>query len=593
MIDCGLRLSIARASAWLLGLVCALTVGQAAKPELPALPAPSQPVPASVRVTRGKAVPIPLRIYGTRDQTVEFLIRSAPAGKLSEPKPVGPESATVVYTAPADLAVVRDRFSYAVKGRDGVSGSADIVITITDEPAHLSAPASLDFETLKPGQRALRSIQITNQGGSVARGELNIDPPWTIKGATQYALPAGQSQTVDIQYAPQTGGDSRGELRFSSQPDHVTALSGRCIAAFSVSVPNLELSSSRATTRRAGGFELTNNTESELSVTFHAGPRLIVPPTLDLAANSSGLVIVESAENVPAPIREELVIEAAGVRTSLPVSAKAAPGLLRARSQTLQFPSVLPNVPARAELTLENIGGSPVEALCEVSAPFTLERPRLAIEPGSTGIVVVLVAAADPGPVGGNLSLETSGQKLVIPVQASIAGAIRSSTPLSRTSLPLGPTQPNDSPPNPTRQQNDAEISSKAAIIYPQVTAVTSTSATLVWTVPDARNRTFQADSRILSIQEDALKVDWCPLDAFSISHSGDEVTASLSDLMPGTRYFLRITVLAADVPELWLPVTFSTPAVVHESFRIRPMGILLFALAACVAGLYWRKRRH
>jgi hypothetical protein len=90
-------------------------------------PAPPPPVPRTVRVARGGKAEIPLRIYGTRSQKLTFIIRAAPQhGKLSEPKQTDPEAATVTYAPPADLAITRDKFSYAVRSNEGVSGAVDI-----------------------------------------------------------------------------------------------------------------------------------------------------------------------------------------------------------------------------------------------------------------------------------------------------------------------------------------------------------------------------------------------------------------------------------------------------------------------------------
>jgi hypothetical protein len=95
--------------------------------------APPPVIGLSTSVHRGETIDIPLRIYGTRSQTLDFRIRSQPqTGTLSAVTRTGQESASVRYTPTANIAVKRDRFSYAVSSREGVSAAADLWINIID-----------------------------------------------------------------------------------------------------------------------------------------------------------------------------------------------------------------------------------------------------------------------------------------------------------------------------------------------------------------------------------------------------------------------------------------------------------------------------
>jgi len=112
-------------------------------------PAPPQPVEQEVTVKRGGSVDIPLRIYGTRAQTLSWLIRRPPAhGKLSNLRATAPETALITYTPPADLRFKTDRFTFSARSNEGASAPAEVLITIADEDPRLLVPAMLDFGAL-------------------------------------------------------------------------------------------------------------------------------------------------------------------------------------------------------------------------------------------------------------------------------------------------------------------------------------------------------------------------------------------------------------------------------------------------------------
>ena len=97
-------------------------------------PAPPPAMPQNVRVTRGKAVDIPLRTFGRHSEQLRYVIKSLPAhGGLSEPRVVDREASMVTYEPPADFAVKNDRFLFSVKTSVGVSAPVEVNIAIVDE----------------------------------------------------------------------------------------------------------------------------------------------------------------------------------------------------------------------------------------------------------------------------------------------------------------------------------------------------------------------------------------------------------------------------------------------------------------------------
>ena len=120
---------------------------------------------------RGEPAEIALRIYGVKNEPLKYLIRAAPKyGKLTEPRVAEREVSVVTYMPPADLAITRDRFTYAVQNGAGVSAAVEVAITIVDQPPDLALPGALDFGTMLAGATAAKTLEIRNRGGGMAEG---------------------------------------------------------------------------------------------------------------------------------------------------------------------------------------------------------------------------------------------------------------------------------------------------------------------------------------------------------------------------------------------------------------------------------------
>ncbi|MEO7319720.1 MAG: hypothetical protein ABIZ56_12080, partial [Chthoniobacteraceae bacterium] len=168
-----------------------------AAPKTPVAPAPPQPMEQKAAVKRGDTVDIPLKIYGTRAQTLSWIIKQAPLhGKLSGVRATGAESAVVTYRPPADLRVISDRFTFSVRSSEGVSAPVEVAVTITDDAPRISATAELDFGSLLIGASAAKTLEFSNAGGGIAEGAMEVDAPWKLAGARDYKLAAGERRRV-------------------------------------------------------------------------------------------------------------------------------------------------------------------------------------------------------------------------------------------------------------------------------------------------------------------------------------------------------------------------------------------------------------
>lgn len=310
--------------------------------------APPPVVGLSTSVHRGETVDIPLRIYGTRSQTLDFRIRSQPqTGTLSAVTRTGQESASVRYTPTANIAVKRDRFSYAVSSREGVSASADIWINIVDLPPILITPMSVDFPRSMAGGNSSQEFEIANRGGGIAEGDFELTEPWSIEGGHHYRLGAGEQRTFKILFAPAVEGASSGELRYSSHPERATTLRGMAHPPLSLSPAALELQHDPESAVRAGTFAAINNTPENQTLKFTASDRLLFARIQAIAAGGRKNVVVQMSANDLSALSEEIRAEAGGYSAIVAVTAAPIAPIVRVEAVVTSKANVV--VPARPD----------------------------------------------------------------------------------------------------------------------------------------------------------------------------------------------------------------------------------------------------
>ena len=189
--------------------------------------APPPVVAQSVTVRPGETVVVPLGIHGVRGERLEFIIRSQPkSGRLSEVRAVGVNSAQVSYTAPLKGAE-EDRFTYAVRNRDGVSAPGIVSITIPvipAQPAKLSAPETIGLPKVFPGQRATADLEIRNTGGTHIEGVASVPAPWSIEGEKHYRIGPGERVTMKVAFAGEKAGTFKADLALGPEQRRNVAL---------------------------------------------------------------------------------------------------------------------------------------------------------------------------------------------------------------------------------------------------------------------------------------------------------------------------------------------------------------------------------
>jgi hypothetical protein len=342
----------------------------------------------------------------------------------------------VTYEPPADLAVTRDRFTYAAGSAVGVSAAADVVIQIVDDPPELIVPDIVEFPAVLAGETAAKELEIFNQGGGLVEGEVQVDAPWRVEGPAAYRLGAKERKIFTIVFAPIAPGSFRTEARYTSRRDRTTALRAECLAVVALEPATLELRHAPGDPVRRATLQLANRTDQERTLSITAGDRLKVPSSATLPARGKATIPVEMAANDTGALREELRLDGVGSPIRVPVMARPAGPIVRSATREIGFGKVAPGRSAQVALDLENIGGAEGFWKVEAPAPFVAEPAEVSLRPGEKKPVALTLRAPEPGRYRGWARVAGESQALEILVEAEVPTSVPAARQQSAAARP-------------------------------------------------------------------------------------------------------------------------------------------------------------
>jgi hypothetical protein len=537
-----------------------LPVRAARKPPEPEVGvAPPQPVEMNLKIHREGQTEIPLRIYGKAGEPLKYLIRTPPLhGKLSEPQQKEREVSSVVYDPPVDLGITTDRFTYAVQGGAGVSAPVQVTITILDQPAQLQIKDTIDFASTRVGATTSRLLEISNQGGMVATGDVIVEAPWKLEGKSGYKLRNGDIAVFKLTFAPELGGKFEGVARYTSDPEHSTTLRGVAEAAISAIPEQWVLTQTSGETVRSGTFGLSNQLDEPCTLQLKTDPRLKVPAQITIAAHATASIPVEaSPENVQA-METEIHLEAKDFSISIPVKVPTMEAVLRATTPEVEFGRIAAGKMASARFTLENIGGTNGYASWEIGPPFQLPEKGATLQPGEKKeFPIEIDGKATSGKFRTWLKFKAGTQTFDIPVEAEIAGNSQRAPHAPVGSVAA--SEPRNSSSSNSSESPDSGESAppKTPYVQPEwapdinlpggvfVDHLTSTSAEIVWPANLGGPARYRIDMRQLQLDAQGnLQVSWVTPTDIPIEGRGANNVAVLRGLASGEPWTVRVIAL-------------------------------------------------
>jgi hypothetical protein len=560
-------------------------------------PAPPQPIPQKLKVLRDSTIDIKLQIYGRKSQSVTYIVRRPPVGKLTQPKNVELEAAVVQYKPPADQTITTDSFEYAAKSDLGVSATALVDIEIIDLPAELIAPVEITFSPVLTGLADKQTFEIENRGGTVAEGDLFVSTPWRIEVSPHYRLDPGQRRSVAITFAPDKPGDFISELRFSSQPNRVTSLRGKALSALEARPKSLQLEPVSGAPIRAGGLEIVNHTSESQTIRVTGSNRITTDAPLTLGPGQSGTIMVRTNKDDVRPLIGELILESDAHRTVVPIQASALPGVLQPEATSLELRADIPGGEAVADLLIRNLGGEPASGDITTDAEFKVSINKINLPVGGESRVQIRLLPGINPPIEGSVYIQSGGHSQRVALVAKGAPFASASTPKQAGKRPSGKLpSPESERPQRSYQWSPYETD-PASPIDPvniiRTVAMSPNSCTLEWHADRSPATKFIAESRELKIENHQLAIYWHTHSAFRVEQTGNHFRGTIEQLQPSRMYTFRVRGLDAQGEP--------GPAILEASVSTRPpeshsykgtWTVLMIAVSIAAGAFLWFRHR-
>ena len=200
---------------------------------------PSVGKPETVRVERGSEVKVTLKGIVFPGNKAEFKLKRLPTHGAFTAVGSNDSSQTYIYrhdgkSTEGDSIVWRIRTG----PKNTWTTCETQIVVVEPQPELLVEPEALDFGEVFCGDSSLRTISITNAGGAVLEGRLNIGAPWEVIGDASLSLRSGEKRSIQILYKPQVGGSKKGILEIVTDicGTHRVPLAG--VGRFKVVVPD-------------------------------------------------------------------------------------------------------------------------------------------------------------------------------------------------------------------------------------------------------------------------------------------------------------------------------------------------------------------
>lgn len=564
--------------------------------ELPGLvPAPPPVVPQRVTVEPGQAVQVPLTIIGGRAEQLEFLIRVPPrAGKLSQVRPVGANGGVVTYQAPARAG--EDRFSYAVRSREGVSAAAMVSIVIAGAPAaaglaaRLVVPESVDFPSVFPGELSSAELEVHNVGATMAEGTLTLPAMWSTESGARYRIAAGGRAVFKLTFTPTRAGIFNDDAILGPSPKKFVPLHAVVEAPLVLKPAALKLAPAAGQPARSAVFLLENRTGEEQTVKVSAGTHLLVPESVKIGARETAQVAVTADASAAGEFADKLKLSTETWSAELPVHVLALAATVRFGVPP-EFGAVLAGASVSAKATLVNPGEVAANVTLRAEGAFAVESAKLTVPPHDEARVGVALREARAGVNRGKIIAEWDGGREELALSVTAAEPVRvaaKQAPKPDAEEPAAAESEEITDPllAMTRAEHPNGLGDFTRDLQP-------TSAVLEWPSDLGATTALRLEERVLSLgKDDELVVKWQPLGGVTFSAAGALQRAELHALKPDALYTVRVVSGAKDTV---FTAEFITPAkkpLVDIGWQTGTLSLL--ALGLLVAGwLRWKSRER
>ncbi len=517
---------------------------------------------------------------------LEFRIRTQPSfGTLSEVRALADGSASVTYTPLPASDASEDRFSYAVKTRDGVSAAAEVHLTFIAKLPRIVGPASLQFPETAVGETSSVRFEIQNLGEAPGAVDLQVPSPWKLVAPNLSKLEPGASRSFTIEYSPQTPGRDEAPLHLLAPANRVIALSAKALPALELSPELVVLESDTPKLPRSATVTLSNHTSKPQEIRFKSDPRLKIQSVDSIPPKSKISLSLQLGVSDVAAL--ETTISVQGHDTVLTARSPALPARLEFVPPSLDYGSLFLGTRSTQKAKLTNTGGQIAETKLHAPAPLSLlTTDTLRIPPLATVEIPVVFSAQTVGACSAHLEAQIPSGTVSIPVRATVLQPPEPpAKPVTTSALPRALPPRTEAPPpkHPFRPlDGPIEFRGKTVLLH--------------WKGDLQRPLQHRAELRQLALQgEDDIVENWVPLPDFSPKIEGDFLQGSYEGAPSGRISWIRIVPVderGVSTGEPWL-ASFRMPGEENGGGGgVRILGWVMGGLVG-VGGAVWGLRRR
>jgi len=462
---------------------------------------PSIGYDASIEVFRGQSQDVKLHAIATQGYDVEFKMISSPKfGTVSEITRVSKDTARVTYTHSGKLNQAEDSFKFKIKtGPQKAWATKTGRIKILEPAPRIQFTAdTLDFGSVFVGQNASQSFRVSNVGGGILQGSLEVGPPFSIKGPLEIEIPTGKSKSFAVTFTPSASDTHLGKIVFQtgSKPYPEILLQGTGEFRFEASDvvefdPNPESTSAI--------LSLTNKTATPLPIRFNTQPPLDDLPPTDIPPQATQLIAIQlmpgffSEKFVTLPVSDSF--SSRDIKVQLP---HPPPVLEWDKKNTTTMGEVTLGRTKPLELRLQNRGATLAKVELTASGEgLTLSQKDFFIPPGETATIPANWTFGIPGPSEAHISAKCCGLTYELSLLADIQ------TPVTRIPA-MDPAEPAASPqptPTPLPVLTPEEVKQRKKLFPSDITyrlepTGFATHVVISWKYLDNRPVTFMVDTK-------------------------------------------------------------------------------------------------
>ncbi|MEN9469276.1 MAG: hypothetical protein RL630_1009 [Verrucomicrobiota bacterium] len=277
----------------LVGLFCCLLAQGAEKSETP--PPNSIGRDIEVSVNRGGECQLVLHGIAMPKNSVEFQIQKSPShGSLGSPRRIDKDTEVYPYKHNGKAGHDRDVVHFKIKtGPEHAWGRLVAKIWIHEPPTRFVVePEALDFGQVFIGENKALALKISNAGGGVLKGVVELSAPWSIEGGSTFELSEGQQRELQVVFSPKSADEQKGRLEINLGTAARAAVALRGSGEYRFEMPERVSSPDRA-----GAVSISvpvrNRSAAPLALRVAAEPPLRAQAALDLPVGGTANFTLE------------------------------------------------------------------------------------------------------------------------------------------------------------------------------------------------------------------------------------------------------------------------------------------------------------